>query len=328
MNLLGTDIPPLGMGGWPIGGPFFRGEQPLGYANAEDGMSIRTIHAALDAGIRLFDTAAVYGAGHSERLLGQALKRRPEALVITKIGLRFDEATKQLLGEEVDPNAVGPAIDRCLKRLDRDCIDVLLLHPNDLSIAQAGPIFDQMALALEVGKIRSFGWSTDFPDRAVAMAGREGFVGVQHAMNVFFDVPTIQGVVEQHALTAFIRSPLAMGLLTGKFDANSVLPSDDIRSTNEPWRGYFTDAKVEQPYLDMLDALRDLLQTDGRTLSQGALCWLMAKSPRNIPLPGARTVAQIQDNAGALDHGPLPSEVMAQIEAVMKRPPEELPRAR
>lgn len=328
MNLLGTDIPRLGMGCWPIGGPFFRGEQPLGYANAQDEMSIRTIHAALDAGVRFFDTAAVYGAGHSERLLGKALKHRPDALVITKIGLRFDEATKQLLGEEPNPAAVGPAIDRCLERLERDRIDVLLLHPNDLSISRAGPIFDQMALALQAGKIRSFGWSTDFPDRTEAMAGREGFIGIQHAMNVFFDVPTIQNVVARHALMAFIRSPLAMGLLTGKFNANSVLPSDDIRSTNEPWRGYFTDAKVEQPYLDKLKALRELLQTGGRTLSQGALCWLLAKSPHNLPIPGARTVAQMQDNAGALDHGPLPPEVMAEIEAVMHRPPEGPPRAR
>ena len=91
MNFLGTDIAPLGMGCWPIGGALYAGEQPLGYVGADDKASIRTIHAALDGGITLFDTAAAYGTGHSERLLAHALKDRSEALIVTKIGIGIDE---------------------------------------------------------------------------------------------------------------------------------------------------------------------------------------------------------------------------------------------
>lgn len=328
MKLFGREIAPLGMGCWPIGGPFYDGKKPLGFANVEDGESIRTIHAALEGGIQLFDTAAVYGAGHAERLLGEALKNRPDALVITKIGIGFDEATKQIIGEEVEPGEVMPAIDRCLRRLRRDHIDILLLHLNELPVPQAEQLFDAMEGARRVGKVRVFGWSTDFPESARAMAGRDGFIGVEHAMNVFIDVPTMQTTVEKNDLVAFIRSPLAMGVLTGKYDDQSIMPKEDIRSTHDSWRDYFHDARVKPGYLARLDAIRETLQTGGRTLAQGALCWLMAKSARNIPLPGARTAAQMEDNAGAVAHGKLPDDVMAEIETLIEREPEGPARAR
>lgn len=328
MEFLGEDIAPLGMGCWPIGGPFFRGAQPLGYANSEDGESVRTLHAALDHGVRLFDTAAVYGAGHAERLMGEALKDRPEAIIISKIGIAFDEDTKQLAGDDLDPVNVLPAIERCLRRLQRDRIDMMLLHQNALPLEQAAPIFEAMEAARQSGLIRSYGWSTDFPDSAKAMAGKEGFVAVEHAMNLFFDAPRMQGVVAQTGLIALLRSPLAMGILSGKYDATTVMDPSDIRSTNEPARDYYEDGRVQASFLDPLNAVRELLQTDGRSVAQGALCWLMAKSPQNVPLPGARTVQQMVDNAEAVAFGPLPAPVMAEIEGLMTRDPEGPPRPR
>jgi aryl-alcohol dehydrogenase-like predicted oxidoreductase len=328
MKFLGNDIAPLGMGCWAIGGQFYSGEQSLGFANVNDESSTRTIHAALEAGIRLFDTAAVYGAGHSERLLGDALRDRPDALVISKLGTSFDEQSKQVLGDEMDGSQVPIAIDASLRRLRRDRIDLMLLHLNALSVEVAGPIFEEMEQARLSGKIQAYGWSTDLPESASAMAEMEGFVGVEHAMNVFVDVPSIQSTVRKHDLTALIRSPLAMGVLTGKFDDTSTIASDDVRAMNTKRRDYFHDGKVNPRYLENLDAIRELLQIGGRTLPQGALGWLMAKSDRNIPLPGARTVEQIQDNAGAIGFGPLPADVMTQIEVLIHREPEGKPRAR
>ena len=322
MKLLGTEVAPLGMGCWPIGGPFYAGDQPLGYSNVDDAESQCTIHAAWEGGIRLFDTAAVYGAGHAERLLGSALRNRADAIIVSKIGMGFDEESKRVLEDETNPASVLPAIERCLKRLQRDCVDVMLLHLNALPVEVAAPIFEEMEKARRAGKIRAFGWSTDFPSSAEAMAGMAGYLGVEHAMNVFIDAPSIQATVERNDLIAFIRSPLAMGILTGKFDQRSKLPSDDVRSTDAPWRDYFRDGRVTPKYLDRLAAVRELLRTGGRTLAQGALCWLMAKSDRNIPLPGARTVAQVRDNAGALAHGKLPEEIMDEIETLVQREPE------
>jgi len=328
MKLLGRDVAPLGMGCWGIGGRFFAGNQPLGFPDIDSNDAVRILHAALDAGIAVFDTAAVYGAGQSERLLGTALKGRSEALIISKLGTAFDEETRQILEDRTDPGGVSTAIEDSLRRLQRDCIDVMLLHLNGLPVAAAAPIFEEMERARQAGKIRSYGWSTDFPESAVAMAQMAGFVGVEHAMNVFVDVPSIQSVVKQQDLVAFIRSPLAMGLLTGGYDATSVVPDDDVRSVNSERRDYFRDGKASPKYLAGLEALRDLLQTGGRTLAQGALGWLMAKSDRNVPLPGARTVAQVRENAGALRFGPLPQAVMAEIETVIRRDPEGRPRAR
>ncbi len=328
MKLLGKETPPLGMGCWAIGGPFYSGDVPLGYANVDDATSSKTIHAALEAGIRIFDAAAVYGAGHAERLLGEALKGRDEAIVMTKLGTSFDENSKQMLEDDIDPANIETAIDASLKRLQRDYIDVIQLHLNGLSIELALPLFEQMERVRQNGKVKAYGWSTDFPTNAIAMAKMEGFLGVQHAMNVFADVPEIQKAVKDNNIIAFIRSPLAMGILTGKFNVNTVVAKDDVRSVDSVKRDYFRNGKVASKHLKNLDAIRELLQTGGRTLSQGALGWLMAKSNRNIPLPGARTPEQVQENAGAITHGPLRLEVMNEIELLMDRDVETEPQAR
>lgn len=328
MKILGQDVLPLGMGCWAIGGQFYAGTEPHGFPNVDDVESKRAIHATRDAGLRIFDTAAVYGAGHSERLLGEALKDDPDAIIISKLGTAIDEETRQVLHDETEAKDVIPAIDRSLRRLNREHVDVMLLHLNALPISTARPIFEQMERARQAGKIRAYGWSTDFPESAKAMSDLEGFIGIEHAMNLFVDVPTIQKTVAQHDFVAFLRSPLAMGLLSGKYDAATVMPDTDVRSVNNKKRDYFQNAKPSAAHLQNLAAIRELLQVGGRTLAQGALCWLLAKSDRNVPVPGARTEAQAIENAGAVMFGALPATIMAEIEVLMTRQPEGSPRAR
>lgn len=322
MRILETDLPPLGMGCWPIGGPMSGGPGygtcgPLGYAGADDAVSLRTLHAALEGGIRLFDTAAVYGAGHAERLLGQALRGRPDVLVVTKIGIAIDESNRTLLGEETDPDTVLPAIERALVRLGRDRIDIVLLHLNDLPVARAEPVFDVLERAVAAGKVRAYGWSTDLPGHVHAVAGRPGFAVVEHAMNVLLDAPVMRATVSAAELVALIRSPLGMGLLTGKYPAGARLPPDDIRAAGNTVTTYFEAGRPSPRFLEVFDGVRDLLQTGGRTPVQGALGWLWAKSHRAIPVPGARTVSQITEIAGALSFGPLPGAVVREIDALV-----------
>ena len=325
MRCLDKDISRLGMGCWPIGGEMYAGSQSLGYCGADDGESLRTIHAALDHGITLFDTAAAYGAGHSERLLGEALADRPNALIVTKIGIAVDEDTRQITFDDTDPARVLPAIDDCLRRLNRDRIDVLLLHANALPVAQAAPIFKQMEEALNAGKIRSYGWSTDFSESAAAFIDQDGFLTIEHAMNVFVAPEPIQRLTRDHGLTALIRSPLAMGLLTGKFDETTQMRAGDIRANDAMVIKYFKDGRPNPEFIARLNAVRDLLTSDGRTLIQGALGWLWAKGDHIIPIPGARTVEQITGLASALDHGPLPQGVMDEIETLIERDPPDAP---
>jgi aryl-alcohol dehydrogenase-like predicted oxidoreductase len=126
----GREIPRLGMGGWPIAGPFYAGELQLGYASIEARHAVNLLRRAADAGIRFFDTAAVYGAGASESLFGEAFGNRHDVVVATKFGPLFDEATKQVTGQDLTPDFPRRDVERSLKRLRRERIDLYQLHVN------------------------------------------------------------------------------------------------------------------------------------------------------------------------------------------------------
>lgn len=322
------NAPRMAMGCWAIGGPFWSGDQAVGYSGTNDVDSKQAIEASWEAGVRVFDTSAVYGAGHSETLLGEVLGNRDDAIIISKFGHGFDAKTKQMTGAEFDPEYIRDTVKQSLKRLKRDQIDVMLLHLNSLEIIHAESVFDTLESLRESGQIASFGWSTDFPERLDAMAGREGFSAVQHAMNVFFDAPSLSQVAQKHDIVQLIRSPLAMGVLTGKFAAGFSVKSDDVRHSTGVGDTYFTDGQASAEYANQLEAIRDLISVGGRSLAQGALCWLLAKAPNVLPLPGAKNAKQASENAAALEFGPLPNDIMQEIEATLNRPPEGAARER
>jgi aryl-alcohol dehydrogenase-like predicted oxidoreductase len=132
-------------------------------------------------------------------------------------------------------------------------------------------------------------------------------------MNVIQDSPEVLAVCDAHHLTAIIRGPLGMGLLTGKYDKNARWASNDVRTA-----GWFQDHWFDS-ILDHLPHIREILASEGRTLAQGALAWLWARSPHTLPIPGVRTIAQVEENAGAMRFGPLSSAQMQQIEALLGR---------
>ena len=124
---------------------------------------------------------------------------------------------------------------------------------------------------------------------------------------------------ERHELASVNRGPLAMGFLSGKFDATSRLPADDVRASGAEWLTYFEDGRPSRTLLDKLAAIREILTSGGRTPAQGALAWLWARSGQTIPIPGFKTVAQVEENARALELGPLTAEQMAEIETLLER---------
>ncbi|MEM7302917.1 MAG: aldo/keto reductase [Pseudomonadota bacterium] len=326
-----TDLlkaPRMGMGCWAIGGPFWNGEIPVGWAGANDQDSRAAIEAAWSCGVRAFDTSAVYGTGHSEELLGEVLWNRPDAIIVSKFGHSFDAATRQMTGPKTDPAYIQGSIEESRSRLRRDRVDVMLLHLNDLPIDEAVAVFDVLDEEVERGHIGSYGWSTDFPASLDAFANRENFTAVQHSMNLFFDAPSLSRVAQSHNLPQLIRSPLAMGILSGKYSDGQSVGNGDVRGNNDDWSGYFHDGRAKEELLAKVSAVRELITSGGRTLTQGALCWLVAKSPNTLPIPGAKTAAQAEENASALQFGPLAPDIMQEIEAVLDRPPEGEPRAR
>jgi aryl-alcohol dehydrogenase-like predicted oxidoreductase len=328
LRLNNQAITALGLGCWAIGGPFYSGDTPLGWGQVDDTVSLRAIDTAVDLGIEFFDTAQAYGTGHSEIVLGKALKNKPNVQIATKVGYDIDPKTKQLTGEVVDVGAIKGSIEDSLRRLQRDHIDLLHLHLNELSIEKAQPIFDSLAALRRDGKIRSFGWSTDFPDRAAAFADLDGFVSIQHAMNVFYRADMLIPTIEKHNLISMNRSPLAMGLLGGKHTASTKFDKGEVRGRTATWMDYFADGRIRPEYVKRLDNVCELLQTDGRTLVQGALCWLWARSHQTLPIPGFRNTEQVSEIAAILNFGALSPSVMAEIETLIDREPEGAPRSR
>jgi aryl-alcohol dehydrogenase-like predicted oxidoreductase len=317
----GIVVSGMGLGCWAIGGPFWRGDTPVGWGEVDDGESIRALRRAFDLGVTFFDTADVYGTGHSERILGRALADiREEVVIATKFGNIFDEETRQITGSSADPAYISQACEASLKRMNIDTIDLYQLHSGGLSIEDARPVRDTLEELVAEGKIRAYGWSTDDPERARFFAEGEHCTSVQHQMNVLNDAPAMIELCEARNLASINRGPLAMGLLSGKYDEDSKLPDNDVRGENAPlWMKYFKDGKPNPVFLEKLRAIREILTADGRTLVQGALGWIWARSEQTVPIPGFRTVAQVEENAKAMDLGPLSDEQVTAIDNLLDR---------
>ncbi|MFI7672478.1 aldo/keto reductase [Actinophytocola sp. NPDC049390] len=307
----------LGFGCWAIGGPFSdTAGKPLGWGEVDDDESIAAVHTALDLGVTFFDTADVYGAGRSERVLGRALgKHRDEVVVASKWGNVFDEDTKVLTGTDNSVEYMRTAIRATLTRLGTDHLDLYQLHTSP-SVADAEALADAAEELVKDGLIRGFAWSTDDLERAAAWAGRPGYVAVQHECSVLHDAPELLDLCARHDLASVNRTPLAMGLL-GRRDSSRPATAADIRSAAPEWLRFFSDGVPTAEWAATVDSVRDILTSDGRTLAQGALAWLWARSERTIPIPGFRDVTQAADNAGALAHGPLRPDQMTEIDRLL-----------
>lgn len=310
----GIVVSALGMGCWAIGGPFWRGDTPVGWGEVDDKASVAALERAVDLGVTFFDTADVYGCGHSERLVGAVLgSRRKDVVIATKFGNVFDEQTKRITGYSAEPEFIRSACEASLRRLNTDYIDLYQFHKGDYDLERVDGVLETLEQLVAEGKIRSYGWSTDDPERAKAFARGEHCAAIQQRLNVFEGSAETLAVCERERLASINRGPLAMGLLTGKFSPDSKLPANDVR---KDWN-FREGPQAER--LRTLEELREVLASGGRTLAQGALGWLWARSQATVPIPGFKTTAQVEENAGALAYGPLSATQMADIEELLRR---------
>jgi aryl-alcohol dehydrogenase-like predicted oxidoreductase len=319
----GIEVSAIGMGCWAIGGPLWSKDgEPWGWGEVDDDESVRTVHRALDLGVTFFDTASNYGAGHSERVLGRALAgRRDEVVVASKFGHTFDEATRRGGDTDGSPAYALSCLDGTLRRLGTDHLDLYQLHINDLPVARALDLVEPLESLVTAGKIRAYGWSTDNADAAAAFA-KAGVhcVAIQHDESVLRDNAAMLAVCDAQDLASINRGPLAMGLLTGKYTGASAAPArgaDDVRGVAPDWLAWFSEGRAAPKWAARVAQVRDALTADGRTLAQGALGWLLARSPRTVPIPGLRTVAQAEENLGTLARGPLPADAYAEVERLL-----------
>jgi len=317
----GLSVSGLGFGCWAIGGPFGRGGQASGWGTVDDPKSIAAIRCGIEHGVTFFDTADVYGTGHSEEVLGRALEGdRDDVAIATKFGNTFREGTGEVTGSDVSPAYVRRACEASLRRLGTDRIDLYQCHVGELEPAAAEDVIAALEQLRGEGLIRAYGLSTDTPEQAQRWADRAGCAAIQHRLNVLEDAPEMVALCERHGLAGIARGPLAMGLLSGKFDRTTRLSRDDVRGSGVDWLTAFdADGRPQEEFLDALAAIRESLTEGGRTLVQGALAWIWGRSEQTIPIPGFKSVAQAEENAGALAHGPLPAERMREIDALLHR---------
>ncbi|MCI0609923.1 MAG: aldo/keto reductase [Anaerolineae bacterium] len=305
----------MGLGCWAIGGVWYWLDGQGGWGDVDDNESVRAIHSALDHGINFFDTAANYGTGHSERILARALEgKRDKAVIATKFGFHVNEAEKRVNFRTDDHLLhVRKECEDSLRRLNTDVIDLYQLHVWDYPIEKVPAMVDLLESLVSEGKIRYYGWSTDSVEGARLFANGKHCVAIQHDLNVILNAPEMLALCEELNLASVNRSPLARGALSGKYSKNTTFPQNDVR--NDEW----SKEHFFAPTLNQLDAIREILTSDGRTLVQGALAWIWSRSEKTIPIPGFKTVAQVEENAKAMQFGPLTDNQMKEIDSLLGR---------
>jgi aryl-alcohol dehydrogenase-like predicted oxidoreductase len=305
----------IGLGCNTIGGPMWdrkvRSNLPVGYGKVDDRESILAIHRALELGINFFDTADEYGCGHSERVLGEALNSQKNQVVIaSKFGFTFDEDTREVLGKDASPAYIRQACEGSLRRLGRDYLDIYLLHIRDLPLEEAAAARETLEALVAEGKIRWYGWSTDYVERARFFSQGMHCAVIEHRLNLLLDAPEMLSLCEELDLGSINRIPLLMGVLTGKYTPDNLPPDDDVRSMFFNHSAFGQDvARIEQ--------IKGILTENGRSLAQGALLWILSLSSRAVPIPGFRTVEQVEQNAAVGSMNQIPESDLVCIKKIL-----------
>jgi len=266
------------------------------YGGHEDRVSIATIHRAIDLGIDLLDTADMYGSGHNEKLVGQAIKgRRHKVTLATKFGIKREG--KVFAGLRARPDYVYQACDASLKRLNVDVIDLYYLHRLDPET----PIEDTVGAMAELvtrGKVRHIGLSEVAP-AILRRAMRVHPVTALQTEYSLWDREVEGGILDscRDLGIGFVAySPLGRGFLTGRIRSRDDLEDGDWRRGAPRFR-----ADNLATNLRLLARFETLAADKGCTPGQLALAWLLARREDVVPIPGTRHVARLEENWGALD---------------------------
>jgi methylglyoxal reductase len=296
----------VGLGAWAMGGTELWGRDP------DDAESIRTIHAALDQGMNLIDTAPAYGWGRSEEVVGKALKgRRDKAVVATKCGLWWEDERGSffavLAGKNVyrtlRPDTLQIELENSLRRLGIDCIDLLQTHwPS--APPQQTPISETMAALCKMkdqGKIRAIGvCNVSLAELKENLAcGPVASDQFRYSMLARDAEQDILPFCAEHNIATLTYMSLEQGLLTGKVGMDRVFDPGQFRN-NEAWNPWFALPNRKR-VLDLLAGWKDLTDKYRCTLAQLVIAWTAAQRGVTHVLAGCRNRAQLDDNIKAAD---------------------------
>jgi aryl-alcohol dehydrogenase-like predicted oxidoreductase len=308
----GWQVSTISFGAWAIGGT---------WGPVEDGESLAALHRAVDLGVNLFDTADVYGDGRSERLLAELRRQRRETLYIaTKAGRRLDPH----LAAGYNQANLTAFVDRSLKNLSTEAIDLLQLHCPPTDVYYLPEVFGVLDDLVARGKLRHYGVSVERVEEALKAIEYPGVQTVQIIFNMLRHRPA-DLFFEQAArrrVGILARVPLASGVLTGKFGPASTFAADDHRSFNRLGQSFDrgeTFSGVDYPVA--LQAVRELdaVRPAGMSMAQFALRWILMFDAVTCAIPGAKHPTQVEQNVAAADLSPLSAETMAGVRAVYDR---------
>ena len=300
----GRNVGEIGFGAWAIGAAWGR---------ADDAESVAALHAALDAGLDFIDTADVYGDGHSERLIARVLGERggDRPFVATKAGRRLPAQTVEGYSAE---NLEG-WVDRSLRNLQVGTLDLLQLHCPPTDAYYRPEIFERLDRLVERGKIARFGVSVERVEEALKAIEFPGVASVQIIYNMFRLRPAelFFRQAQQRGVAVIVRVPLASGLLTGKFGAQTRFAEDDHRQFNRHGEAFDVGETFSGVPFDVglaaVEKLRPLVP-EGATLAQLALRWILMDEAVSVVIPGARNPAQALANIAAAGLPALSPETM------------------
>jgi aryl-alcohol dehydrogenase-like predicted oxidoreductase len=305
----GWKVSEISFGAWAIGGAW-------GPVNDEE--SLAALNQAVDSGINFIDTADVYGDGLSHRLIAQLKKSRKEEIIVaTKVGQRLAKQTV----EGYSRANVTSWIDDNLRDLSADVLDLVQLHCPSTDAYYHPEIFAMFDDLVQAGKIRYYGVSVERVEEALKAIEYPNVQSVQIIFNCFRHRPAdlffAQAKLKQVGILA--RVPLASGLLTGKFRADSQFDADDHRNYNrhgEQWDVGETFSGVDyEVALAAVEEIRALIPA-GVSMSQFTLRWILMFDAVTCAIPGGKRPSQVADNARASDLPPLTPEVMASMRKI------------
>jgi aryl-alcohol dehydrogenase-like predicted oxidoreductase len=316
----GFSVSEVSFGAWAIGGT---------WGQVDDAESLRALHRAVDLGINFFDTADVYGDGRSERLIARLRKERKDPLyVATKAGRRL----RPHVADGYTLANLRGFVERSLQNLDVEAIDLLQLHGPPRDVYARAEVFGALDELVREGKVRFYGVSVETVDEAKAALRYPNVQSVQIIFNMFRPKPAESLFAEAARARVGIiaRVPLASGLLTGKFTSRTAFAADDHRTFNRHGEAFDVGETFSGvPYEDGLKAVDELRSLsfdhaaagaanapsvgEGATLAQTALRWILMFPEVTCTIPGAKTPAQVEDNARAASLPPLDAAAMTRV---------------
>lgn len=304
----GIKVSEVGFGAWAIGGS----RHGISYGPVDDKDSIHAIERAIDLGCNYFDTADVYGWGHSEEILGNVLKsNRDKVIIATKVGSDFYQGYGF---QTFTSDYIRFAFDKSLSRLKTDYIDVYQLHNPPLDLMGRQETYSVLDGLKKEGKIRAWGLSVTSSEEASAALDLARPDCLQIPINMFSTDKIMTEEVLSNAYeqgcALIAREPLANGFLSGKYDPNTTFPQGDIRHN---WPRDYINARIHAA-----DKLGFLKRAGSRTLAQSAILWVLRLKQVSLTIAGCKTVDRVEENFSSTDCPSLEKSELNKVETLRK----------